>query len=225
MYVDVRRRLVFFDKSISALDLVQYDVATGELKPVKGAQVDDVVTHVTNDGNRLALSSTKWLRVRGKNRHRLIFLKDGGPTYQTDKFMFFWARFDPSGNYALLSGDGDATRRPFVIEVNTGDVREQIGRNLDASFGDIDPLDGRLWAPDGGTDDFLLSVGCCTGNIKKIRIPLGGRATRVRFAHDGASLFVIGSNNVISCCDRDGSIVWSTNLTEYGENPCLRAFK
>jgi hypothetical protein len=220
MYVDVRRRLVFFDKSIRALNipcLVQHDFATGVLHPVKGAEVDDVVTHATNDGRGLALSSAEWLRVRGKNRHRLTFLRDGGQTYRTDKFMFFWARFDPSGNYALVSGDA-ARRRPFVIEVNTGDVREQIAQNLDARSGDIDPLDGRLWAPDGRTDNFLLSVDCRTGDIKKIRIPLGGRAARVRFAHDGASLFVIGSNNVIMCCDRDGSIIWSTNFAEYGEN-------
>jgi hypothetical protein len=218
MYVDVRRRLVFFDKSISALNLpclVQYDVATGELTSVQGPQADDIVSHVTNDGHGLALSSAKWLTVRGANRNRLTFLKDGVRTYQTDKFIVFWTRFDPSGNYALVSGQPN--HRPFVIEVNSGDVSEQIGRHLDARFGDIDPLDGRLWAPDGRADNVLLSVDCRTGEIKKVGIPLAGRAVRLRFAHDGACLFVTGSNNVIICCDRDGSMIWSTSLAEYGE--------
>jgi hypothetical protein len=108
MYVDVRRRLVFFDASVVATSagcLVQYDVATGELEPVKGAEADDVVSHVTNDGHRLALNSAKWLMAYGKNRVRLTFLRDGIRTYQTDKFMFFWLRFDPTGTCALISGN------------------------------------------------------------------------------------------------------------------------
>lgn len=193
MYVDARRRLVFFDKSISALNipsLMQYDVATGEMKPVMGAQPDDVVTHATDDGTRLALHSAKWLRAYGKNRVRLTFLKDGAPTLQTDKFMFFWARFDPSGNHALVSGDG--RKRPFVIEVNTAVVGPELRQNFDARSGGIDPLDGRLWVPDGRANN-LLSVDCRTGEIKKVKVPLAGMVTRVRFARDGASLFVTGS--------------------------------
>lgn len=97
MYVDVRRRLAFFDQSIvtaSVAGLVQYDVATGALEPVKGAQADDVVAHAASDGRRLALNSAKWVMAHGKNRARLTFLKDGVQTHKTDKFMFFWARLD-----------------------------------------------------------------------------------------------------------------------------------
>jgi hypothetical protein len=53
MYADVRRRLVFLDKPVVAArvaGLVQYDVATGQLEPVKGAQADDVVADATSDG-------------------------------------------------------------------------------------------------------------------------------------------------------------------------------
>jgi hypothetical protein len=219
MYVDVRRRFVFFDKSISALNipgLVQYDVLTRELKPVKGSEADDVVTHVTDDGIGLALESANWLIARGKNRKRLTFLKDGARTLQTDKFMFFWTRFDPSGSYALVSGDG--RKRPFVIDVNTGDVSVQIKQNCEARRGAIDPLDGRLWVPDGRINN-LLSVDCRTGEIRKVSVPLSGMVTHARFAHDGASLFVIGSNSDVLCCDRHGSMIWSTSLAEYSEKP------
>jgi hypothetical protein len=217
MYVDVRRRLVFLDKSISTLNIsspMQYDVATGEMKPVIGALPDDVVTHITDDATRLALHSAKWLRAYGKNRVRLTFLKGGAPTLQTDKFMFFWTRFDPSGNYALVSGDG--RKRPFLIEVNTGVVGAQLRQNFDARSGDIDPLDGRLWVPDGRANN-LLSVDCRTGEIKKVEVPLAGMVTRVRFAHDGTSLFVAGSHYDILCCDRDGSMIWSTSLADYAK--------
>ena len=220
MYVDVRRRLVFLDNSNNALNVagpVQYDTATGELRAVKGALADDLVSHVTNDGHGIALSSAKWLMVRGHNRNRLTFLRDDVQTYQTDKFMFFWTRFDPTGQYALISGT--PAHRPLVIEVNTGEVSEPIAHYLDARVGDIDPLDGKLWAPDGRYDHSVLSADCRTGEIRRVKIPAIGRVTRVRFAHDGASMFVIGSNNVVMRCDRDGSAIWSMSVAEYGERP------
>jgi hypothetical protein len=222
MYVDVRRRLVFFDASVVAAGvagLVQYDVATGKLEPVKGASADDVVMHATGDGRRLALKSAKWLMAYGKNRVRLTFLKDGTQTYQTDKFMFFWARLDPTGKYALVSGNASRrpSGRPFVIDLDTGEVGRPISGNLDARAGDIDPLDGKVWAPDGRYENSVLSVDCRNGEIKKVRIPIGGTAIRLRFSHDGASLFVTGSNSTVIRCDRDGSPIWSAGLAEYGD--------
>jgi len=224
MYVDVRRRLVFLDKSVvatSAAGLVQYDVATGELVPVRGAEADDVVAHATGDGHRLALNSAQWVMARGKNRVRLTFLRDGVRTYQTDKFMLFWTRFDPTGTCALISGNASRrpSGRPFVIDVETGEVSGPISRHFDARRGDIDPLDGKLWAPDGGSENVLLSVDCHTGAIKKIRITTTtGRVMRVRFSHDGNSLFATGSNSSVTCCDRNGAAIWSTSLVEYGQN-------
>jgi len=224
MYVDVRRRLVFLDRSVvatSAASLVRYDVATGELAPVKGAATDDVVAHATSDGLGLALKSAQWVMARGKNRVRLTFLRDGVRTYQTDKFMLFWVRFDPTGTCALISGNASRrpSGRPFVIDVKTGEVSGPISRHFDARGGDIDPRDGKLWAPDGRSEDALLSVDCHTGEIKKIRInATTGRVMRVRFSHDGNSLFATGSNGTVTRCDRDGAAIWSTSLAEYGLN-------
>jgi hypothetical protein len=59
-----------------------------------------------------------------------------------------------------------------MIDVETGEVSGPLSRNFDARAGDIDPLDGKLWAPDGRSENFLLSVDCHTGAIKKIRKPL-----------------------------------------------------
>ena len=38
---------------------------------------------------------------------------------------------------------------------------------------------------------------------------------RLRFSHDGGSLFMTGWNNTVTRCDRDGSAVWSISLAEY----------
>ena len=218
--MNVRRRLVFLDQEVNGLNIpgpAQYDVASSELRPVTGALADDVVNDVARDGHGLALSSAKWLMVRGKNRKRLTFLRDGAQTYQTDKFMFFWIRFDPSGKYALVSGN--AANNPFVIEVDAGEVGAKTKRSFDARTGDIDPVDGRLWAPDTRYDNSVLSVDCRTGEIERIKIPAIGRAARVRFSHDGASIFVLGANKSVTRCDRNGSAIWSTSLAEYGQIP------
>jgi hypothetical protein len=106
-----------------------------------------------------------------------------------------------------------------MIDVETGEVSGPLSRNFDARAGDIDPLDGKLWAPDGRSENFLLSVDCHTGAIKKIRITATtGRVVRLRFSRDGDSLFATGSNGTVVCCDRDGSAIWSTSLAEYGQS-------
>jgi hypothetical protein len=134
--------------------------------------------------------------------------------------MFFWARFDPTGNYALVSGNASSrpSGRPFVIAVDTGEVSGPISRSFDARAGDIAPLDGKLWVPDGRYENFVLVVDCRTGEIKKVRITsTTARVVRLRFSHDGGSLFATGSNGTVTRCDHDGSAIWSMSLAEYGQ--------
>ncbi len=219
MYVDVRRGLVFFDQTDRFLPeprLTQYDPASGLLSPVPGAQADDVVNDVSRDGRGLALASARSVTVRNASRTRLTYLAGGAVAQQTDKFMSFWTRFDPSGRYALASvfnGKG----RPVVIDLFSGECSDPIARDLDARFGDMDPIDGRLWAPDERARDAVLAVDCRSGDIQRIKLPLGDKLTRLRFARDGAMLFATGANNRLLCCDRDGAVHWSRDIGEYGE--------
>ncbi len=219
MYIDVRRGLVFFDQTDRFLPeprLTRYDPASGALSPVPGAQADDVVNDVSRDGLGLALASANWVTVRNANRTRLTFVAAGAVAQQTDKLLSFWTRFDPSGRYALASAF-NGKRRPVVIDLQSGECSDPIARDLDARFGDMDPVDGGLWAPDERTRDAVLAVDCRSGDIRKVKLPLGDRISRVRFSQDGAVLYVTGANNRLLCCDRDGAVLWSRDIGEYGE--------
>ncbi|MNH01610.1 hypothetical protein D3C79_608310 [compost metagenome] len=70
MYIDVPRRLVFFDKSdsIRPACLTQYDPDTGALTHPVGTQADDRVCDISHDGRRMALQGTDWRVVRGASR-------------------------------------------------------------------------------------------------------------------------------------------------------------
>ncbi|WP_445659024.1 YncE family protein [Achromobacter sp. NCFB-sbj8-Ac1-l] len=219
MYVDVRRHTVFFDQTdrfLAQPGLVRYDPASGQLSAVPGAQAGDVVNDVSRDGNRLALASADWVTVRNASRTRLTFVTQGAVAHQTDKFLSFWSRFDPSGRFALVSAF-NGKRRPVVIDLDAGESSDPIARDLDARFGDVDPLDGRLWAPDERAKDSVLAVDCRSGDIQKVRLPLGEKVARVRFARDGAALFATAANNRLLCCDRDGAVRWSRDIGEYGD--------
>lgn len=90
MYIDVHRRLVFFDKSdtLRLPWLVQYHPDTGALSQPAFAQPDDCICNITRDGRRMALSGDTWLVVRGASRSRLTFLHDNAPLQATDKYSF-----------------------------------------------------------------------------------------------------------------------------------------
>ncbi|MCS5517369.1 hypothetical protein NWF32_28290 [Pseudomonas qingdaonensis] len=68
MYIDVPRRLVFFDKddTVRPPCLVQYHPDTGTLSRPTFAQPDDSVWDIARDQRRIALSGVKWLVVRGQ---------------------------------------------------------------------------------------------------------------------------------------------------------------
>ncbi|WP_208102018.1 hypothetical protein [Burkholderia sp. D-99] len=221
VYIDVPRGLVFFDQTDSFLPkpaIVQYDRDSGAITSVAGAQTDDTVCDVSRDGRRLALASASWIIARNTNRSRLSFVADGAVLHQTDKFLSFWTRLDPSGRYALVSAFKSNDRgRPVVIDLDTGEYSDPIARDLDARFGDVDPVEGLLWAPDERTKNSVLTVNCRSGEINKINLPVGGKVKRLRFARDGSVVFVAGDNNQLLCCDRDGSAVWSRDIGEFGE--------
>ncbi|WP_301838530.1 hypothetical protein [Burkholderia cepacia] len=40
---------------------------------------------------------------------------------------------------------------------------------------------------------------------------------RLRFARDGSVMFVASDTNQLLCCDRNGSVVWSRDIGEFGE--------
>lgn len=69
--------------------------------------------------------------------------------------------------------------------------------------------------PTGATRISRVQSICGNGEIKKVRIQSEGSVRYLRFSHDGASLFVANSKT-ISRCARDGSVIWSTSLAEYG---------
>lgn len=177
---------------------------------------DDMVEDVSPDGSRLALLSSKWITVRGAHRNRISFLQDGASIRETDRFLSWWCRFDPTGSYALVS-TYNIKRRPVIVEVETGEFSHPIARDVDARYGDIDPLDGRLWACDERAKDTILSVDCRTGELRKIKIRLGSQVATLRFSVDGNLLFIVGRNGTLICCDRHGSTLWSQTVSEHGE--------
>lgn len=218
MYVDVPRRLVFFDKSDTAKVpcLTQYHPDTGALTQPLGAQPDDRVWDVARDGRRMALQGADWQVVRGASRSRLSFLEDGAALHETQQFLSFWCRFDPSGRYALTS-TFNGKKRPVVIDLDNGTCSEPIARDVDARYGCIDPLQGRLWVPDERTRNSLLAVDCASGEIDKLTLALEAKSKSLRFSRDGQSLFVTTDSNRLLCCDRTGATLWSRDLGEYGQ--------
>lgn len=215
MYVNVRRRHAFFGNQLGCIchGLVRYDFETRQLIPLPGGHPDDMVEDVSRDGSRLLLLSSSWITVRGAHRNRISVMQNGTPIRETDRFMSWWCRFDPSGRYALVS----TQKRPVVVEVDSGEFSDPIARHVDARYGDIDPLDGRLWARDERSKDTILSVDCRTGDITKIKVRLGAQVSTLRFAADGICIFVAGGNGVLICTDRDGSTLWSLDFSDYGE--------
>ncbi|NER61078.1 WD40 repeat domain-containing protein [Pseudomonas sp. MAFF212428] len=217
MYIDVPRRLVFLDKKDTARPpcLVQYHPDTGVLSRPPCAQPDDRVWDIAHDGRRMALSGVDWLVVRGASRSRLSILQDDNPLHATDKYLSFWSRFDRSGRYVLVSVF-NGKKRPVIIDLHTGEHSEPIARDLDARYGDIDPLDGTLWVPDERARNRVLTVDCASGQISKVTVPIDANVQSLRFSRDGQHVFVTGKNNRLVCCDRDGTIVWSKDMSEQG---------
>lgn len=215
MYVNVRRRHAFFGNQLGQIchGLVRYDFETTRLVPLPGGYPDAMVEDVSRDGSRLLLLSSNWITVRSAHRNRISVVQNGAPIRETDRFMSSWCRFDPSGCYALVS----TKKRPVVVEVDSGEFSDPIARHVDARYGDIDPLDGRLWACDERSKDTILSVDCRTGDIAKIKVRLGAQASMLRFAADGSCIFIAGRNGVLICTDRDGSTLWSQDFSDYGE--------
>lgn len=218
MYVNVRRRHAFFGNQPGSIchGLVRYDFETGQLIPLPAGRSDDMVEDVSRDGSRVLLLSSDWMTVRGAHRNRISILQNDVPIRETDRFMSWWCRFDPSGKYALVD-TYNIKKRPVVVELDTGEFSDPIARDVDARYGDIDPLDGQLWAPDERSKDTILSVDCRTGDIGKIKVRLGAQVATLRFAADGSCLFVAGRNGVLICSDRHGSTLWSQDFSDYGE--------
>ncbi|MCE5984866.1 YncE family protein [Pseudomonas sp. LF19] len=218
MYIDVPRRLVFFDKSdsIRPACLTQYDPDTGALTHPVGTQADDRVCDISHDGRRMALQGTDWRVVRGASRSRLSFLEDRTALHETDRFLAYWSHLDPNGRYALV-GVGNDKKRPVVIDLDSGECSEPIARNVDARFGCIDPVQGKLWAPDERASNSVLTVDCASGEINKITLALDAKVRSLRFSRDGQYLFVTGENNRLLCCDRNGATLWSRDIGEYGQ--------
>jgi hypothetical protein len=218
MYVNVRRRQAFFGNQRGSIchGLMRYDFEAGRLVPLAGGHPDDMVEDVSRDGSRLLLLSSNWITVRGVHRNRISVVQNGAPIRETNRFMSWWCRFDPSGLYALVN-TYTITTRPVVVEVDSGEFSDPIARDVDARDGDVDPVDGRLWAGDDRSKDTILSVDCRTGDIAKIKVRLGAQVATLRFAADGSCLFVAGRNGVLNCSDRDGSTLWSLDFSDYGE--------
>ena len=218
MYIDVPRRLVFFDKSdsIRPACLTQYDPDTGALSHPAGPLADDSVCDIARDGRRMALQGCDWRVVRGASRSHLSVVEDRATLHETDRFLSYWTRFDPSGRYALV-GVGNEKKRPVIIDLDSGECSEPIARNVDARFGSIDPVQGKLWAPDERAGNRLLTVDCATGEIAKVTLKLDAKVKSLRFSRDGQYLFVTGENNRLLCCDRTGATRWSRDIGEYGQ--------
>lgn len=217
MYIDVPRRLVFFDKddSVRPPCLLQYHPDTGALSQPAFAQPDDCVWDIARDGRRMALSGFKWLVVRGASRSRLAFMQDGKPLLSTHDYLSYWVRFDPSARYALVSAF-NGKKRPVIIDLNTGEHSDPIARDVDARFGSIDPLEGTLWAPDERARNGVLTVDCATGEVNKVAVSMEAKVRSLRFSRDGQHVFVTGENNRLLCCDRDGVTVWAKDVSAYG---------
>lgn len=217
MYIDVPRRLVFFDKddSVRPPCLLQYHPDTGALSQPAFAQADDSVWDIAQDGRRIALSGVKWLVVRGASRSRLNFLHDGMALHATQHYLSYWARFDPTARHALVSAF-NGKKRPVVIDLHSGEHSDPIERDVDARFGCIDPLHGKLWAPDERARNGLLTVDCASGEVNKVAVSMDAKVRSLRFSRDGHHLFVTGENNRLLCCDREGVTVWSKDVSAYG---------
>ncbi|MDR2307914.1 MAG: hypothetical protein LBE53_12065 [Paucimonas sp.] len=214
MYIDVPRALVFFDQRDNAPCLLQYQPRSGVLQAPSGARADDTVCHVSAEG-RLALRSLEPITVRGARRSRLGFTCGATLLHETTQYLSFWSRFAPSGRHALVSAF-NGKKRPVVIDLDSGAHGAPIARDLDARFGDIDPLQGHLWAPDERTRNRLLKVDCASGEVTSVSLAMGDKIQNLRFARDGQHLFAVGCNSRLLCCDRDGATVWSVDLSEYG---------
>ncbi|CAI8892947.1 YncE family protein [Pseudomonas donghuensis] len=218
MYIDVPRRLVFFDKSdsIRPTCLTQYDPDTGALTRPAGPQADDSVCDISRDGRRMALRGCDWQVVRGASRSRLSFLQGCTQLHETDRYLSYWSRLDPSGQYALVSVGNDR-KRPVIIDLDSGECSEPIARDVDARFGCIDPEQGKLWAPDERARNSVLTVDCASGEINKISLALEAKVKSLRFSRDGQYLFATGENNRLLCCDRTGATRWARDMGEYGQ--------
>ncbi|MGR3897055.1 YncE family protein [Pseudomonas sp. 1176_21] len=217
MYIDVPRRLVFFDKddTVRPPCLVQYHPDTGTLSRPTFAQPDDSVWDIARDQRRIALSGVKWLVVRGASRSRLNLVHDGAPLHATQNLLSYWARFDPSARYALVSV-ANGKKRPVIIDLDSGEHSDPVERDVDARFGSIDPLQGRLWAPDERARNGVLTVDCASGEVGRVSVPLEAKVRSLRFSRDGQYLFVTGENNRLLCCDREGATVWTRDVSAYG---------
>lgn len=219
MFVDIRRGLVFFDRSDRGMNgppLARYDFRTGLLRPVESARQDDIVCDVSRDGARLALRSADWLAIRGTNRSRVGFLTGERTPCVTDKILSHWSVFAPDGRRALV-GMLNGKARPVVIDAATCDILATMKRDVDARSGEIDPGDGRLWAPDARAENALLSVDCATGGFDRLMMPVGGRITRIRFARDGRSVIVVGEKGTLSRHLADGSVIWTVDISGIGK--------
>ncbi|MFK3647571.1 YncE family protein [Lysobacter enzymogenes] len=218
MYVDIRRGLVFFDRSdrvLGAPPLRRYDPGDGRLYAVPGASDDDVVCDVSRDG-RLALRSAEWLAVRGANRSRLGFVSAGQAPSVSERLLSHWSVFDPSGQRALV-GTLNGKARPVTMDTATCEVLATMAREVDARNGEIDPDDGRLWVPDPRKADAVLRVDCADASAERVALAVGGAVVRVRFARDGASLLVVGERGTLSRHARDGTTLWSLDFSAIGD--------
>lgn len=173
MYVDIRRGMVFFDRSdhaMKALSPTRYCPVTGQLQPVQGARPDDMVCDISRDGTCLSLRSVDRLIVRGANRSRVSFLSEGAPASSTDQVLSHWSVLDPSG-YRALTGTLNGKERPVVMDTATCEIVATMARKIDARDGAVDPVHGWLWVPDARYRHSLLSVDCTTGDLDRIAMP------------------------------------------------------
>ncbi len=218
MHVDIRRGLAFFDQSDRVLgrpSLRRFDVRTGLLHPVEGARDDDVVCDVSRDGKHLLLRSAEWLIVRGFNRSRITVLAEGVPACTTERIWSHWSIFEPAGRFALV-GTLNLTGGPVVLDTATGGAVASARAGIDARFGKVDPLDGRLWVPHTRFRGTVLCVDCATGGTAKLRLAIGSVIVRVRFARDGTSLLAAAEQGTLSRHARDGSLIWSIDVSGIG---------
>ena len=218
MHVDIRRGLAFFDQSDRVLgrpSLTRFDARTGLLQPVEGARDDDVVCDVSRDGKHLLLRSAERLVVRGRDRSRITILTKGAPACTTERINSHWSVLAPMGRFALV-GTLNANGRSIVMETATCEPVALARVGIDARFGEVDPLDGRLWAPHTHLKGTVLSVDCATGDTGKTRFATGSVIVRVRFAPDGASLLAVGEKGTLSRHGRDESLIWSIDISGIG---------
>ncbi len=218
MHVDIRRGLAFFDRSDRVLgrpSLTRFDARTGRLHPVEGAREDDVVCNVSRDGRRLLLRSAEGLFVWGRSRSRITVLTEGVPACATERINSHWSVFDPTGQFALV-GRLNMTGGFIVMDTATCKPIALTRVGVDARFGEVDPLDGRLWVPHTPFKDRVLSVDCATSRTAKVRLAVGSVVVRVRFARDGESLLAVGEKGTLSRHGSDGSLVWSVDVSGFG---------